>query len=67
MEAVEAASRVATEHARAPHQWLIATAVMVGCALEVIDSPIVNVSLPHTQGSFSASLDEIAWVLTAIS
>jgi len=38
---------------------------MVGCAIEVIDSSIVNVSLPHMQGSFSASLDEIAWVLTS--
>src|SRR5258708_17214969 len=38
---------------------------MLGCALEVIDSWIVNVSLPHMQGSFSASVDEIAWVLTS--
>jgi MFS family permease len=47
------------------HKWLIAAAVMLGCALEVIDSSIVNVSLPHMQGSFSASVDEIAWVLTS--
>ncbi len=38
---------------------------MMGAALEVLDSSIVNVSLPHMQGSFSASVDEIAWVLTS--
>src|SRR5258705_83200 len=46
-------------------KWIIAFSVMLGTVLEVIDSSIVNVSLPHMQGSFSASLDEIAWVLTS--
>jgi len=39
--------------------------VMLGTVLEVLDSSIVNVSLPHMQGSFSASVDEIAWVVTS--
>ncbi len=43
-----------------PHKWLIALAVMLGTTLEVLDSSIVNVALPHLQGSFSASVDEIA-------
>jgi DHA2 family multidrug resistance protein len=47
------------------HKWLVALAVMLGATLEVLDSSIVNVSLPHMQGSFSASVDEIAWVLTS--
>ena len=38
---------------------------MLGTVLEVLDSSIVNVSLPHMQGSFSASVDEIAWVVTS--
>ena len=38
---------------------------MLGTFLEVLDSSIVNVSLPHMQGSFSASVDEISWVLTS--
>src|SRR5690348_12459047 len=50
---------------RPPYKWLIALAVMLGTFLEVLDSSIVNVSLPHMQGSFSASVDEIAWVLTS--
>ncbi|MGH7931698.1 MAG: DHA2 family efflux MFS transporter permease subunit [Candidatus Binataceae bacterium] len=47
------------------HKWLIALAVMLGTALQVLDTSIVNVSLPHMQGSFSASVDEIAWVVTS--
>ena len=50
---------------RASHKWLIALAVMLGTTLEVLDTSIVNVALPHMQGSFSASVDEIAWVLTS--
>src|SRR5579863_10739885 len=53
-------------HAEAPaHKWLIALAVMLGATLEVLDGSIINVSLPHMQGSFSASVDEIAWILTS--
>src|SRR5579875_2292343 len=47
------------------HKWLIAIAVMLGCILELLDTTIVNVSLPHMQGSFSASVDEITWVVTS--
>ena len=47
------------------HKWLIALAVMLGATLEVLDSSIVNVSLPHMQGSFSASRDEVTWILTS--
>ncbi len=47
------------------HKWLIALAVMLGTLLEIIDSSIVNVALPHMQGSFSASVDEITWVVTS--
>jgi MFS transporter, DHA2 family, multidrug resistance protein len=46
-------------------KWLIALAVMLGTTLEVLDTSIVNVALPHMQGSFSASVDEIAWVVTS--
>src|SRR5215467_7457083 len=47
------------------HKWLVALAVMMGTALEVLDTSIINVALPHMQGTFSASVDEIAWVVTS--
>jgi MFS transporter, DHA2 family, multidrug resistance protein len=49
----------------ASHKWLVAIAVMLGATLEVLDTSIVNVSLPHMQGSFSASRDEVTWILTS--
>jgi len=38
---------------------------MLGTILEVLDTSIVNVALPHMQGAFSAGIDEITWVLTS--
>ncbi len=55
----------APPHTPATHKWLVAIAVMLGTTLEVLDTSIVNVALPHMQGTFSASVDEIAWVLTS--
>ena len=63
-----AASQASAEHFEqgpATYKWLVAIAVMLGTTLEVLDTSIVNVALPHMQGSFSASVDEIAWVLTS--
>jgi MFS transporter, DHA2 family, multidrug resistance protein len=47
------------------HKWLLAISVMLGTVMEVIDTSIVNVALPHMQGTFSATVDEIAWVATS--
>jgi MFS transporter, DHA2 family, multidrug resistance protein len=65
MVAATVATHIPVEEAKHQHKWLIAVAVMLGTTLEVLDSSIVNVSLPHMQGTFSASVDEIAWVLTS--
>jgi hypothetical protein len=45
-------------------KWVIAFSVILCALLEVLDSSIVNVALPHMQGSFSASVDEVTWVVT---
>jgi MFS transporter, DHA2 family, multidrug resistance protein len=62
-----AVSQNATDatHAVPTHKWLVALAVMLGTSLEALDTSIVNVALPHMQGAFSASVDEIAWVFTS--
>jgi DHA2 family multidrug resistance protein len=62
---LERAIETAAKPADMPHKWLIAASVMLGTILEVLDSSIVNVSLPHMQGSFSASVDEVAWIVTS--
>jgi DHA2 family multidrug resistance protein len=60
-----AAAAVPVQEQYPQHKWLIALAVMLGTVLEILDSSIVNVSLPHMQGSFSASVDEVTWVVTS--
>jgi len=54
------------ESGRPPvNRWLIAIAVMSSAIMEVLDTSVVNVSLPHIAGSMSASVDEATWVLTS--
>jgi len=50
--------------AESARKWIIAASVILCTILEVLDSSIVNVALPHMQGSFSATVDEITWVVT---
>jgi len=45
--------------------WLIATAVMLATFMEVLDTSVANVSLPHIAGNLSATTDESTWVLTS--
>src|SRR6058998_881924 len=50
---------------RAINPWLIAVSVMFATFMEVLDTTVVNVSLPHIAGSLSASIDEATWALTS--
>ncbi len=45
--------------------WLIAIAVMSSTFMEVLDTTVVNVSLPHIAGSLGATNDEATWTLTS--
>jgi MFS transporter, DHA2 family, multidrug resistance protein len=49
----------------AVNPWIVAIAVMLGTFMEVLDTTVVNVSLPHIAGSLSATTDEATWVLTS--
>jgi len=46
------------------HKYLIAIAVSLAAMLELIDTSIVNVAIPHMMGNLGATLDEISWVST---
>lgn len=52
-------------HRPAINPWIIAITVMLSTFLEVLDTSVVNVSLPHIAGSLSATVDEATWVLTS--
>ncbi|HKV36693.1 MAG TPA: DHA2 family efflux MFS transporter permease subunit [Pyrinomonadaceae bacterium] len=45
--------------------WLIAASVMLATFMEVLDTSVANVSLPHIAGNLSATTDESTWVLTS--
>ncbi len=44
---------------------LITGSIMLATIMQVVDMTIVNVALPHMQGSMSANQDQISWVLTS--
>src|SRR6202453_5453897 len=45
--------------------WAVALTVTLATFMEVRDSSIANVALPHIAGALSASQDEATWVLTS--
>ncbi len=46
-------------------KWIITITVILCSVIELIDTSIVNVSLPQMMGNLGATLDEVAWVVTA--
>src|SRR6202020_2951183 len=48
-----------------PHRGMITWCIIGATLLQSLDQTIANVALPYMQGSFSASYDEIPWVLTS--
>jgi DHA2 family multidrug resistance protein len=45
--------------------WLIAVVVTIAAFMEILDTTIVNVALPHIAGSLSISSDDATWALTS--
>src|SRR6476620_1835193 len=45
--------------------WLIAITVTIATFMELLDTSIANVSLPHIAGGLATSYDESTWVLTS--
>ncbi len=66
---MSAASSVLTQadHAWKPktNPWLIAFVVSLAAFMEVLDTSIANVALPHIAGNLGASQDQSTWVLTS--
>jgi len=47
------------------NRWIIALVVTMATFMELLDTSIANVSLPHIAGGLSTSYDEATWVLTS--
>jgi MFS transporter, DHA2 family, multidrug resistance protein len=46
-------------------RWTLVLAVVLTAVLEVLDSTIVNVALPHMQAAFGIASDQTTWILTS--
>jgi MFS transporter, DHA2 family, multidrug resistance protein len=46
------------------HPWLIAISVLAGTFMVILDSTVINVSLPYIAGNLSSTIEEATWVLT---
>lgn len=64
-EVSNAASATADEWRPSVNPWLIGAAVVLAVFIEVLDTTIVSVALPHMAGSLSSTTDEATWVLTS--
>src|SRR5215813_1819122 len=45
--------------------WVVAVVVALAAFMEVLDTSIANVALPHMAGSLAASTDQSTWILTS--
>ncbi len=46
-------------------KWIVSFATMLGTFMEVLDTSVVNVALPHMKGAYSAGTEEITWIITS--
>ncbi|MBX9709697.1 MAG: DHA2 family efflux MFS transporter permease subunit [Xanthobacteraceae bacterium] len=66
MSAADAAAPATRDSWKPAHNpWLIAVVVTLAAFMEILDTTIVNVALPHIAGSLSSSADEATWALTS--
>jgi len=62
---VESAAPAGVSWAPKANPWLIAVVVTSAAFMEILDTTVVNVALPHIAGSLSAGTDEATWALTS--
>jgi MFS transporter, DHA2 family, multidrug resistance protein len=65
MSSVDYKMQEAFQEKPAVNPWLIAVVVSLAAFMEVLDTSIANVALPHIAGDLGASNDESTWVLTS--
>src|SRR4029079_6435602 len=61
----DAPANVVTHPLPAGQRIIVTIGVMMAVLLQVLDTTIANVALPHMQADLSASQDQINWVLTS--
>ncbi len=56
---------MSTDSTNIPYRGVVVVAIMLATIMQVLDTTIANVALPHMQGSLSATQDQIVWILTS--
>ena len=51
--------------ARHVNPWIVTAAVMLATFMEILDTTVVNVSVPHLAGNMGATVEEGTWVVTS--
>src|SRR5438034_760811 len=68
-QAIHAGRGLADPAATAPlstvRKWLITFSVMLVTVMQILDTSVTNVALPHMQGSLSAGVEEMSWIITS--
>ncbi len=59
------AAQVITDPTQVKHRALITVSIMAAMIMQVLDTTIANVALPHMQASLGAAQDTVTWVLTS--
>jgi DHA2 family multidrug resistance protein len=60
-----ASARVTDVELSATRKWAITISVMLLTVMQILDTSITNVVLPHIQGSLSAGVEEVSWIVTS--
>src|SRR5437588_6912191 len=47
------------------YKWIVATVVILGVFMSILDQTIVNIAIPRLQATFGADIHSVQWVLTA--
>jgi DHA2 family multidrug resistance protein len=55
----------APAQSRAINPWVVAVVVTMATFMELLDTTIANVALPHIAGGLSSGVDESTWILTS--
>jgi len=64
LSAAIAVPEVKTGQRAAVNPWVVALTVTIATFMELLDTSIANVSLPHIAGGLGRSFDEVTWILT---
>ena len=56
---------MASVETRHVNPWIVTAAVMLATFMEILDTTVVNVSVPHLAGNMGATVEEGTWVVTS--